>query len=414
MDWPLLFDSNSFSWLLAEKVGVAYMLAWVSGLSLTLTPCVYPMIVVTVGIFTGGSKIHSKAARAALAAAFVLGMSVVLTGLGIGFALSGTVFGSLLSNKWVTAAFAILFFGLASGMFGLWDVAFPLRVQQWLSSIGGLGWRGAFLLGAVSAFVAAPCTGPFLAGLLIWISTTQNIGLGATLMFVFSLGLGFPFFLVGTFALSLPKGGLWMVGVKWVLGLVLATFAFHFLALAFPSFSIHARSMVDGSWSWLWVGVSLVMSGALFVEKVKKGIQQKDILAYAPLFVLSMGLFLLVLRAESPPQGIDWMESETEGIALAAKEDRPLLLDFRAEWCSVCKEFEQRTLADPRVRSEMSRFVPIRIDLTYEAHPSALKERYRVMSLPTLILVDRRGIVRARFHEFILSDELLAAMRAIP
>jgi thiol:disulfide interchange protein DsbD len=211
-------NTAEFSNALSRGLGPALALAFVSGLGVSLTPCVYPMIAITVSVFGAGSEAKSRSRGAALSAVFILGMALLFTVLGVSAGKSGAIFGSYLSNKFVVGGIVLLFAVLASSMFGAFEMTLPSGITNRLATVGGVGFGGAFVLGLVSSLVAAPCTGPFMTGLLTWIASTQNTALGGAVMFVFALGLGTPFFVVGTFATNLPKSGAWMLGVKWVFG----------------------------------------------------------------------------------------------------------------------------------------------------------------------------------------------------
>ncbi|MEO8181490.1 MAG: cytochrome c biogenesis protein CcdA, partial [Deltaproteobacteria bacterium] len=206
----------------------AALTAFVGGLLVCLTPCVYPMVAITVSVF--GARGDTSRGRAMwLSTAFVLGIAAMFTPLGLVAGLTGSLFGSALSNPWVTTFIAIVFLGLAASMFGAFEFMLPSGVTNRLARVGGGGYGGAFLIGLVSGLVAAPCTGPVLTGILLWIGKTRSAGLGSLVLFAFSLGLGIPFWLVGTFAVKLPRAGRWMLWTKSFFGIVLSVLALYFL-----------------------------------------------------------------------------------------------------------------------------------------------------------------------------------------
>src|SRR5208282_3503276 len=182
---------------------------------------------------------------------------VLFTVLGVGAAKSGALFGSLLSNKYVVGFIAAVLLALAASMFGAYELALPSSLNNRLATVGGICFGGAFVLGLVSALVAAPCTGPVLGGILIWIAASHRILFGTGIMFSFAVGLGVPFFLVGTFAVSLPKSGSWMLGVKWFFGVMLTVLALYFLRTAFPSMV----SFVRRDTMFLTVSLALLAAG---------------------------------------------------------------------------------------------------------------------------------------------------------
>src|SRR5580700_3245702 len=267
--------SNAFTAALARGPFFAVAAAFVGGLLVSLTPCVYPMIAITVSVF-GANQAKSRLQAAGLSSVFVLGIAVMFTALGVGAALSGAIFGKFLSNPYIVGGLAVVFLSMAASMFGAFELALPSGLNNRLATVGGIGYGGAFVLGLVSALVAAPCTGPVLGGILVWIAASHQILLGTGVMFTFALGLGVPFFLVGTFAVSLPKGGAWMLGVKWFFGVVLAVVALYFLrtavtplqhvALADTWYATLAAVLIAVSLALAWVHIAAERKGAKHPE----------------------------------------------------------------------------------------------------------------------------------------------------
>ncbi len=171
-------DTSKFNDIL-QKHGafVAVLASFGFGFVASLTPCVYPMVPITVSIF-GATEAKSRLRGAALSGAFVLGIATLFTPMGVASALSGRPMGGTLSNAWVVLGFALLFGALAASMFGAFELALPARITNRLSTAGGVGYRGAFVMGLVMGLVVAPCTGPFLTGLVTVIATTKNVALG--------------------------------------------------------------------------------------------------------------------------------------------------------------------------------------------------------------------------------------------
>jgi len=221
-------EPDLFARGLARGPLYAGMTAFLGGLLVCLTPCVYPMIAITVSIF-GARQSRSRLHAMGLSTAFVLGISGMFTPLGLAAGYTGSLFGSALSNPWVLAFVAAVFLALAASMFGAFEFVLPSSFNNRLAQLGGSGYGGAFLMGLVSGVIAAPCTGPVLTGILLWIGETKSAAFGAAALFAFSLGLGLPFWLVGTFAISLPKGGSWTLAIKSVFGIVLSAAALYFL-----------------------------------------------------------------------------------------------------------------------------------------------------------------------------------------
>jgi thiol:disulfide interchange protein DsbD len=374
------------------------------------------MIAITVSVF-GARTASSRKEAALLSSIFVLGIAVMFTALGVGAALSGSLFGSALSNRWVVGFVSIVFLALSASMFGAFELALPSGLTNRLSAVGGIGFAGAFALGLVSALVAAPCTGPVLGGILIWIAATRQIVLGTAVMFTFALGLGVPFFLVGTFAVSLPKSGSWMLGVKWIFGVVLAVVAFYFLRTAIPALA----NAVPGNKAVPIVASIALAAGSilawLHVRSERKGSktrQHSKPYKLASILPAVVGGFALIVWTQRPSADLQWVP-ESAGREMAQAERKPMIVDFGAAWCGACNELKSRTFSDAAVRSEASRFVAIAVDATDDDDPQTtkVKDKYGVVGLPTVVLLDSQGHERKRFAEFVPPDKFLDALKSI-
>jgi thiol:disulfide interchange protein DsbD len=406
-------DLDLFTRGLSHGPLYAGLTAFVGGLLVCLTPCVYPMIAITVSVF-GARESKSRLHAMGLSTAFVLGISAMFTPLGVVAGYTGSLFGSALSNPWVLGFVALVFLTLAASMFGAFEFVLPAFMTNRLAQIGGIGYGGAFLLGMVSGLIAAPCTGPVLTGILLWIGKTKSAGLGAAALFAFSLGLGLPFWLVGAFAVSLPKGGRWMVHIKSFFGIVLTVAALYFLKNAIPALGHVARPEAwfgIGALALLVIGVAL---GAIHLTFGEGGavVQARKALG----IVASVaGLFAIVGWLEVPRGKLSWEHSEMAARTRAETEKRPMLVDFTATWCGACNELSRITFADPAVMAEASRFVAVKVDATNEDDPALdqIKDRYRVVGLPTVVLLGSDGQERQRFVEFVPPDRFLEAIRHV-
>ena len=407
-------SSEAFTRAVEKGPLYAALAAFAGGFVVSLTPCVYPMVAVTVSVF-GASQAKSRWAGAALSASFVLGIIAMLVPLGVSAGMSGAIFGSLLQSRVVVLVMAALFLVLSSAMFGAFEFALPAALTNRLAVMGGIGYKGGFLLGMACALIAAPCTGPVLAGILTFIGKTRNPMLGAGAMTAFGLGLGVPFFAVGAFAIQLPKSGAWMVHVKSILGIVLVVVALHFMSSAFPVLTRYANA----SLTFFALTGGLVVVGALlgavhreFGElgtgvKVAKGLG---------IVLMSGGLFMLIEGAIKPREGIVTWEHQVEvARGRAQRENRPMLVDFGAAWCAACKELDKVTFSSPTVASEMSRFVNVKVDATNDDDPkiSATLASFKVVGLPTVVLFDSHGKEAARYNDFVPPERFLPAIRAI-
>ncbi len=268
LDASGLLDSGQ--WLFAA--GTIFL----GGLLTALTPCVYPLIPITVGVF-GARQADSRGRAFVLTTAYVFGMGAVFSILGVIAALSGKAFGSALGNPWVVAGLAVFMVVLATSMFGAFELALPSGLALKLNNVGGGGLIGALLMGSVAGFLAAPCTGPVLTGVLAWVSKTQDPVLGAGLLFIYALGIGVPFFLIGVFTVRLPKGGVWMEWVKSVFGVALLALAASYLRDAFPLLRVGLEGIGLGTGRYAGIGIAAglaflgVMLGAVHLSFKEKG-----------------------------------------------------------------------------------------------------------------------------------------------
>src|SRR5512133_4026264 len=219
--------------LLAQGSLLAFAVAFAGGVATSLTPCVYPLIPITVSIF-GARKAGRRRDAVALSGLYVLGIASMYSSLGVGAALTGKAFGSVMQNPWVIGLVALVLAAMAASMFGAFELQLPSSLQARLSGVGGAGRAGAFAMGLVSGVIAAPCTGPVLAAALTFVAAKGSVAFGLGIMFTYALGMGLLFFLIGAFSISLPKSGAWMETVKSVFGVALLAAAGVFLKDALP------------------------------------------------------------------------------------------------------------------------------------------------------------------------------------
>ena len=406
-------DADKFAKAMDESPLVGTFIAFGAGLGTCLTPCVYPMIAITVSVF-GAKQAKSRGQAMLLSTSFVVGIVTLFTPMMMVAALTGKVFGTALSSPYVVSGIAIVFFVTAASMFGAFEMTLPESWMQRLSGVGGAGYGGAFALGLVSGLVAAPCSGPILTAILTWIGKTQNIVLGGVVGVAYSLGLGLPFWLVGTFAVGLPKGGKWMLGVKSFFGIVMCVVALYFLRNAFPVIGkVASPSVTFGAIAGVVALVGLAM-GAVHIDwhdggtgtKVRKGVG---------IAASVVGAFLFVLWLVIPKAQLAWLHSEEEALKLSKTEKRPMLVDFTATWCGACQEMAKDTFADPRVMAKAGNFVAVKIDATDQDDPKVeeVSKKYGVVGLPTVLLIDSQGKERKRFTEFVGPERFLTEIEGI-
>ncbi len=366
-----VFADKSLPWLI--------LTVFLAGLALNLTPCVYPLIPITVGFFAQQAK-ERPGGTFGLAVVYVLGMSITYSALGVTAALTGKLFGTALQNPIVIGALVAVLLALAASMFGLWE----LRVPGWAmrASGGRTGYLGAALMGLVVGFVAAPCIGPFVLGLLTYVGQKGSPLLGFVLFFTLAMGLGVPYLLLGTFTGAmnkLPASGMWMVGIRKVFGVLLIALAAYFARPFLPG---HAAD-------WL-MGLVLVLGGLFILVVDRTGHEQPTIDRMMRLVSVGMvvaGLLYLPLGRSAPGEHLEWQDFDAAAAAAAIDSGQPVIIDFYADWCAPCRELDELTFADPRVAEVLSGYARFKVDQTRSsAEGDAAATEYEVMGMPTVIV----------------------------
>ncbi|HET9480743.1 MAG TPA: cytochrome c biogenesis protein CcdA, partial [Candidatus Polarisedimenticolia bacterium] len=353
------------------------------GLALNLTPCVYPVIPITLAYF-GGQASGRPARTFGLAAVYVLGMCVTYSALGVAAALGGSVLGAALQSPFALGFIALVMLLLALSMFGLYDIQVPAALRNRLGSKPGPG--GALFMGLTVGLVAAPCVGPVVVSLLTYVAQVGRPGVGFLLFFVLSLGLGLPYLVLGGMAgtaTGLPRAGVWMVWVKKLFGCLLLAMAAYFLNPLLPDaiarYTIPAILLVSG----LYLG---------FVERSPMRTRVFRVARLTTAGACALAAVLLMEPAGATA-GVAW-EPYTEGaLAAAAAAGRPALIDFTAEWGLPCKELDRFTFSNDRVVEESRRFVALKADITSQvsAEVKDLLGRYEILGAPTIVFIDSTG-----------------------
>jgi len=400
--------AGDFTQAVSRGTGHQLLFALSAGFLTSLTPCVYPMIPITISIF-GGRVGVSRARSLLLATLYVAGMAFMFGTLGTTFALLGKAFGTFLANPWVVVPLALFFFAMAAAMFGAFDLALPLSWQDRLARVGGRGGSGAFLMGLVAGLIAAPCTGPPLAGILAYVATTRNAGLGFLLLATYAAGIGIPFWAIAGFAMQLPKSGPWMNAVKSIFGIVLLLAGLYYLRPILPPLAAlagHSRAFLAAAAGAVLLGLALgavhlgFSGGARIAVRKSLGI------------LLTLGGLLALLDSLlTPATPIEWLHSEPEALAAARATHKLMLVDFMADWCLPCQEMDAKVFGRPDLAATLADFVLLRVDLSREdedADLGALKARYRVATLPAIRFARPDGAIVARIDHLVSWQEFTA------
>ncbi|MCX6562491.1 MAG: protein-disulfide reductase DsbD [Candidatus Aminicenantes bacterium] len=387
---------------------LTFILVFLGGLALNLTPCIYPLIPITISYF-GGQGQGKKGSIVLHSILYVVGMATTYSILGVVAAITGSLFGVALQYPPVLVGIALIMFLLALSMFNVYE----LRVPAFLNKFAGgsqKGFFGTFFMGLTCGIIAAPCIGPFVLGLLTYVGNRGNVVLGFSLFFVLALGLGIPFLLLGVFSGSLnriPRSGAWMVWVRTIFGFILIAMAIYFLETLFPNALFYnlaqALTMLVAGIYMAWIEPTNTQGKAFpYVRNVFGVIFFALALNFAVTGIqdyLDEGIAarLQAVSAEKGGAvtglGIQWQPYSEEKLLAAARDGNPVFIDFFTDWCIACKEMDKLTFTDPAVIAASRDFVMLRSNLTTDTDPviKDLYKRYMVRGVPTYVFLGTDG-----------------------
>lgn len=380
---------------------------FVGGLALNLTPCVYPLIPITVSYF-GGRSGRGRGKLAIHGLLYLGGLSVTNSVLGVVAALTGSLMGAALQNPIVLVVVAGVLVLFATSLFGFWELRLPYSLTS-AASKSYAGYFGTLFMGLTLGVVAAPCLGPFVLGLLTWVASMGSPWLGFVIFFTLSVGLGVPLFFLAIFSGSLeklPGSGEWMLWVRRLMGWVLVGMAAYFVSPLLPS---SARVFV-------LAGVALAAGLHLgWIDSTEGGFRAfrvvRNVVGVAGLIV---GVLLIGSWLKVGP-GVPWQPYSDEVMEQARKSNKPVIVDFSATWCTPCRELEDITFRDPQVvKQAQDNFIMVKVDLTTKGNPlyEKLVAQYSIKGVPTVVFFDAHGRERAdlRLVDFIPADQFLSRM----
>ncbi|MCD4654059.1 sulfite exporter TauE/SafE family protein, partial [bacterium] len=388
---------------LAQGSALAFLLVFVAGFLTSLTPCVYPMIPITISYIGGRSTGQGKFRGFILSLFYVLGLALVYALLGVAAALTGSLFGSITQIPAVIGGVALIFGIMGLSMLGLFDIQLPSSFQSRMQSGGPKsGFLGAVVMGAVAGLVAAPCAGPVIVALMTYIASTGKVIFGFTLMMSFAAGMGILFIVLGTFSgllSALPSAGMWMAKVKKTFGVIMIGAAIFI-----------AKPILPPPVFGILTGIGIVLLGAAmgaFRPIGKDDEYKKDMLKGCALILVFWGIYCIVTLLPVPgriipdqvvsgtafqgPVEIDfWRSNLKEALSEAKLSEKMLIVDFGAEWCRACKELEHKTFSDTTVIARLKEMIAVKVDCTKSRDPNikALQREYSVTGLPTVIVLD--------------------------
>lgn len=407
---PRSSDSGILSFESALEKGLLYTFLFVffAGILTSFTPCIFPMIPITLSIIGASQIRHLPGSETAIkkrsrlrgffiSVVYVFGIAITYAILGVIAAQTGALFGAALSNPWVVSFIAVVFVIMGLSMYGLFEIQMPSFIRDNLSKAKtDPGFAGAFVAGLIAGIVASPCVGPVLVGLLTHVAKTQNSLLGFSLLFTFAIGMGLLLIAIGTFsslASKLPKSGGWMDGVKFVFGTAMIGMALFYIEPILPQSAFY-----------ILFGLSAIMITSAFgafmpneqlttiISRIHKGLMVLGFLLGLIYFVRGLMFqtpFVLpsvsgANEAASANEKI-WQPFTEDAFNEALKNGTPIIIDFWAEWCAACKELEKFTFSDLAVQQKLGKFKAFKLDMTVDtAQNTTYRQKFKIMGLPTI------------------------------
>ncbi len=382
------------------------LLSFILGLLLSLTPCIYPMIPITIGIMQA-QKSSSLWHNFLLSLSYALGISSTFATLGLFAAFTGTIFGSFMTNPLIVLPIVAFLLYMAFSMLGFYEMYQPSFLQQVNSSVKRGSIISIFFFGAASGTVASPCLSPGLALLLALVSTLNSYLLGFLFLFSFGMGLSLPLLIIGTFSGTinfLPKAGAWMVEIKKLFGLIMIAICFYFL-----------KNLM--TWSlFMWLSVAATIATGIlefFVATYSQGIW-RTVHNVIGAILICVGFSLAVktyhdeyyCNSSTLAKKINWLEDYKQAMQQALLADKPIFVYMTASYCTLCTAIERCLLHHPEVLEALSHYVPLKLDACSDKPEiSDLKQRYSISGVPTyLIIRPQDGSLINRFGSEIYDD----------
>ena len=404
-----------FGAMVAERgLALTFLFIFVFGLGLSLTPCIYPVIPITISYF--GGQAGGRTSRVLLLAfLYVFGMSITYSVLGTIAAMTGSLFGSALQNPFVVLFIAAILVALALSMFGLWEIRMPMFLARRTGS-ARQGYAGAVIMGLSMGIVAAPCIGPAVLALLTYVGKMGKPILGFFMFFTLAWGIGVPFLVLGTLSGSikrLPRSGDWMVWVRKIFGFILVAMALYFLR------NLLSPKLITAGYA------IIAVAGGIYLGWIDRAIGTgrgfRALKRIVGIAAVALGVTLLVVPAlrggaGETPRGIAWLPFDETAVANAARDGKPVVIDFTATWCFYCGELDKKTFSDPEVMRIAKGVVTLRVDLTKSGAAGKKTERdYGVRGLPAIIFIDGGGteVKGLRVQGFIGAGELRKRLEAL-
>lgn len=394
--------------ILQKGLGSALVAFFLIGLALNLTPCVYPIIPITVSYF-GGQQARSRSASFVSALFYLLGIALSFALLGLVSSMAGKQWGFLFQSPWFVVAIASVILLMAASMFGAFEISVPTFL---LSKFGSSreGVIGSLVMGLTVGVIIAPCAAGIIIGLVSLVARMGLVVRGGLLFFAMGLGLGLPYLILATFSgllNRLPQSGEWMIWVKKVFGFLLLGVAFYFLA---PQLE-----RIGNKFGFL-AGLTGLVGGLLLGFLDHSGGESKAfrvLKKVVGVVLLLLGITWINGAIQEKTVSLPWNHYNGQSMEQILSSGKPVFMDFYADWCAPCKQLDRETFSDPRVAARADQFYFLKVDCTKpDAATKAFMELYQVSGMPTLVFLTPDGKEMASLREigFIDAETFLGSM----
>ncbi len=395
-----VFSLDAFGEILKQSWWLAIIVAFIAGVLTSFTPCIFPMIPITIAILTKDSEKRSRLNNFLTSIIYVHGIATTYSVFGLIAAYTGNLFGSILSNTYFLIFICILFLIMSFSMYGAFELQLPHSLRnRFGKGTRHTGFLGAYFSGLFAGLVASPCVGPVLVAILTYVSTQKSMFFGFFLLFSYAMGMGLIFILLGAFTelnKKLPRSGPWMDFMKFLLGSLMLTAFYYYL-----QFLLSERLFQ------IVLGVGLIILSSLYGtfmpiphpkrrDYLRKGLMQT--IFVLGLTSLVLGVFdLNFLRtnpiiSETSQTKSDWLPYSEEYFFKAGNQSKPIILDFYADWCAACHELDKYVFSSSEFKNATKDVMLLKFDATKDSDLLAqLKKKFQIKGLPTILFFNSKG-----------------------
>ena len=394
--------------LQSHHIGLILLGFFIAGLLLSLTPCVLPMIPILSSIIFASHKRPSHQTRLKdffLSFSYVGGVSFTYTLIGIFAGLSGNLITSSIQSPLLMVVLGVVFILLALSMFDLYALKLPHFIENFIATsilrVEGGRYLNVFIIGMISSLVLSPCIAPPLAGAIIYINQSRDFVLGGLALFTLSIGMSIPLLLIGIFSDQwLPKRGHWMIIIKELIGFILIAMGLFIMSPLFPEnidqiaysalllalsiylfFAVRRFKYKSMSWVHLLAFVTLIASILLFgltLQKINISDDENISITTKPNHVSVLPFKQI--------QSLDDLSRE-----LNQRDNKMIMLDFYADWCVSCKEYEKLTFNNSKVKGHLNEYSLLQVDLTQNTpQHKALLKHFNLYGPPAILFFDKQ------------------------